>query len=76
MKWNPQVSPRARKLGFFSYNIFMTPEDFKERMEEIAKSGGGEEPHIEADQLIIELLSQIGYKEGAEIFSKMTKWYS
>lgn len=32
--------------------------------------------HHEADKLIIELLFQLGYGEGAIIFEQMEKWYS
>ena len=61
----------------------MTKEEFANRMKIIAdvddKLGytwDEESAHIEADDLIIELLKSLGYEEGAQIFDDMPKWYS
>ena len=54
----------------------MTPEEFKNKMQKIAAEYGIEDGHIEADDLMIELLKELGYGEGAEIFDQMDKWYS
>lgn len=54
----------------------MTPEEFKKEMQKIADEYGTEDGHIEADDLMIKLLKELGYEEGAEIFDRMYKWYS
>ena len=56
----------------------ITPEMFAEKMRGIANRYYGDEEmgHIQADGLMIVLLEQLGYKEGAEIFDNMAKWYS
>ena len=54
----------------------MTPEEFKEEMQKIVDECGTEDGHIEADNLMIKLLKELGYEEGAEIFDRMYKWYS
>lgn len=35
-----------------------------------------EEMHYYADMLMCELLTELGYNEGVEIFKEMPKWYS
>lgn len=56
----------------------MTPEEFKNKMQEIYDKsyGGGEEGHIMADMLLCEVLTQLGYKEGIDIFNSMEVWYA
>lgn len=56
----------------------ITPEMFADKMRGIANRYYGDEEmgHIQADGLMIVLLEQLGYKEGAEIFENMAKWYS
>ncbi len=54
----------------------MTPEEFLQKLQELY--GEGQDPerfHGEADDLIVELLKQLGYGEGAEFFDKCEKWY-
>lgn len=53
-----------------------TPEEFKQMMKEIAKKNDTEKGHIEADHLMCDLLRELGYQEGADIFEEMGKWYS
>ena len=54
----------------------MTPEEFKEKMDEIRAIGYEEDCHIYGDKLMCELLRSLGYGDGVEIFEKMPKWYS
>lgn len=56
----------------------MTPEEFKNKMQEIYDKsyGGGEDSHIAADMLLCEVLTQLGYKEGIDIFNSMEVWYA
>lgn len=61
----------------------MKSNEFKEKMEEIIKSNmlpvygfDNEAAHISADNLMCELLIQLGYEEGIQIFKDMPKWYS
>ncbi len=53
-----------------------SPEVFKESMERIACSDDTEGNHVNADELMCELLTALGYGEGVEIFKNMDKWYS
>ena len=50
-----------------------SPLEFKEKMKEIAKFE--EEGHRPADKLMCEVLKELGFKEGIEIFENMDKWY-
>ena len=54
----------------------MTSKEFAEKMEEIFKNGDGELSHIEADELMAEVLSSLGYEEGVKIFFSHEKWYA
>lgn len=56
----------------------MTKEDFKQEMQNIMDQNDcdWESAHYEADKLIIELLNELGYDDGAKIFDDMPKWYS
>lgn len=58
----------------------ITPAEFERRMFAIAhpkdRSYYEEEAHIEADELMEELLIELGYGAGIEIFRSMPKWYS
>lgn len=64
-----------------------TPETFAKNMAEIANmlenpegfSGWSidqEEAHIMADGLMCDLLQELGYGEGVDIFLKIPKWYA
>ena len=52
-----------------------SPEEFAEDMKKCTDSDP-EYSHIRADELMCELLTSLGYKEGVDIFDKMSKWYS
>ena len=56
----------------------MTPEEFADRMRQIAEDtwNDAEGRHAMADELMCELLEALGYEEGIEIFDDMEKWYS
>ena len=54
----------------------MTPEQFAKRMREIAKETDTEDRHINADNLMCDLLKELGYGEGVDIFEDMYKWYA
>lgn len=63
----------------------MTPEEFARKMRETfsasahPRSDGRldtEAAHAAADRLIIELLRELGYGEGAAVFDSEEKWYA
>lgn len=56
----------------------MTPYEFKDSMWRIRidPHGTPEDKHIEADDLMCELLTKLGYGNGVEEFEKMERWYS
>jgi hypothetical protein len=55
----------------------MSPAEFAERMRKIAEVVGDPEmSHGEGDQLMTDLLCQLGYGEGSDVFDKMPKWYA
>ena len=58
----------------------ITPAEFERRMSAIAhpkdRPYNQEEGHIEADGLMEELLIELGYGAGIEVFRAMSKWYS
>lgn len=56
----------------------LTPEEFKHVMTLIADDydGDPETAHELMDAMMVELLSDLGYKDGIDIFHKAMKWYS
>lgn len=54
----------------------LTPKDFADKMRELDQNDNVETKHILADNLIIKLLVQLGYQDGAKVFQDMAKWYS
>ena len=55
----------------------MTPEEFASKMKEIASNRDDIELcHKLADNLMMELLSSLGYSEGVNVFDQMDKYYS
>ena len=54
----------------------MTPEEFKKAMQKIDDRGDKEYGHMEADELMCDLLEELGYGEGVDIFRQMSKWYA
>ena len=61
-----------------------TPEEFAKDMADISKMLEDEEwiglnterAHVRADELMCEILKQLGYGEGVDIFNNMPKWYA
>lgn len=49
---------------------------FANEMRRLYKMDNPEEAHYKADVLMCELLTELGYSEGVEIFKEMYKWYS
>ena len=54
----------------------MTPEEFKEKMILLNDDRDIEYSHIKADELMCDILRELGYSEGVEIFENMHKWYA
>lgn len=61
----------------------ITPAEFEDRMREISTKVTDafvdyheEEAHIDADELMCNVLKDLGYTKGVEIFEQMPKWYS
>lgn len=56
----------------------MTPEDFANRMRliEIREADDPEAAHSDADDLMAQVLRQLGYGVGIDIFHALKKWYA
>ncbi len=56
----------------------MTPEEFANRMKEIAafNDRDPESTHIDADGVMCAALRELGYGAGVEIFEHMKVWYA
>ncbi len=56
----------------------MTQEEFYLKMATILTTyeNSPETAHIEMDKLMCELLCELGYEKGVEVFRKSEKWYS
>ncbi len=67
-----------------SDNRIMTPEEFAKKMKKISDNlkyqndayYNEEDAHIQMDDLMSDLLRQLGYGEGIDIFENTNKWYS
>ena len=67
-------------------NTPMTPDEFRLQMKEIRDNAelspyeGGyinvEKSHMQADALMSDMLTALGYGQGVTIFEKMGKWYA
>ena len=55
-----------------------TPEEFLKQMLELkAKNESSPETmHEEADELLSDMLRELGYGEGVDVFDSMEKWYA
>ena len=51
-------------------------EKFKAILELEKKNEDYEVSHSKADELVIEILIQLGYKELAEAYESISKWYA
>lgn len=54
----------------------MTPEEFKKRMQEAAALEYEEVAHPDADGVMCDLLRELGYGDGVDVFEAMPKWYA
>lgn len=59
----------------------MTPQEFADKMREIAAradlaTGDPIQAHQDADALMCELLSSLGYYSGVLVFQEMDKYYA
>jgi hypothetical protein len=55
----------------------MTPEQFKQEMQNIVDEDECiEETHRLMDYLLCDVLENLGYSEGVQIFKQTYKWYS
>lgn len=54
----------------------MSPEDFAKRMVKIAALDDTEGAHCDADNLMVDLLDDLGYGEGVATFRGMARWYA
>lgn len=54
----------------------MTPEEFLVKMKEIEKDDDRESRHGSADALLGQVLCDLGYGEGIEVYDSMDKWYA
>lgn len=56
----------------------MTPDEFYRRMRRIMQSAweDRERAHAEGDDLMCELLTQLGYDRGVQVFRNTEKWYA
>lgn len=54
----------------------MAPEEFEIKMLEIFANNDTELNHKKADELLCEVLAQLGYEKGVTIFKNAPKWYA
>ena len=54
----------------------LTPAEFAAKMREQAARGDTEMAHSDADEIIVQLLRQLGYDEGADIYNNMERWFA
>ena len=53
----------------------MTALAFNEDMLGIAEDEDPTTRHLQGDMLMCQVLTQLGYGDGVEVFEKMCKWY-
>lgn len=56
--------------------MIITPAKFEDLMKKFDEEESREDKHIMADDLMCEVLSDLGYDAGVKIFQDMKKWYS
>lgn len=71
------IGPKFNMIGGKTMPV-MTPEEFAKRMEawKSLAQGDPETAHSEADELMVKILSLLGYHEGCQSFITMRKWYA
>lgn len=58
------------------HDEIMTPDEFKQKMIEISMMDDVDDRHGAGDSLMQEVLTQLGYGEGADVFEEFDKWYA
>ena len=51
-------------------------EEIKAKLKELQQSDDVEQSHYEADQIICNLLNDLGYKDILKEYNKISKWYA
>jgi hypothetical protein len=59
-----------------AHENYLTPEQFAQKMQELADAPDREIAHIDADEAMCSLLEAFGYCKGTNIFRKSETWYS
>lgn len=54
----------------------MSPDEFAAKMIEIFLNKDLEAGHASADELMLQVLGELGYNEGCQIFREADKWYA
>lgn len=54
----------------------ITPDEFANRMRKIADIGDTEGGHLDADDLMVQVLRSLGYDAGCDVYDSMRKWYA
>lgn len=68
--------PEDTKMMPVYMNLYTNPQKFKEQMLKISDGENGiDGNHRDADGLMCDTLSSLGFSEGIEIFRSMEKWY-
>ena len=47
-----------------------------EKMKKCVNSGDTEVAHLDADNILCDVLTQLGYKELVDLYEKVKKWYA
>lgn len=47
-----------------------------EKMKECVNNGDTEVAHLDADAVLCDVLTQLGYKELVDLYEKVKKWYA
>lgn len=47
-----------------------------EKMKECVNNGDTEVAHLDADNILCDVLTQLGYKELVDLYEKVNKWYA
>ena len=54
----------------------INPNEFHQQMLEISREPDVEGRHSEADRLLCQVLRQLGYGTGVDVFESMKKWHA
>ncbi len=56
--------------------MLYTPQEFAQAMNELVENRDIEERHEAMDDLMCELLRELGYEEGIDIYESTSKYYA